>query len=360
MDNNERTVKLGDIENPIVSVLVFNYNYGRYLRECLDSILAQTYPNIEICFSDNCSTDDSWQIALEYRDRYPEIFSVAENRLNFGTDSNLINCAHFRMGKYHVLMCSDDIMAPDFLERAVRALEENPHCGYAMVNRSIINEAGAISEEPPFYDRSCIIPGSGQAAVYMVAAVNPSVSQIVYVTCRYRGHGTNATQQLSGRWYGTRFLDFSLCCNYDLVYIKEPLLRHRLHGENDSLQAAGSLIEIIGPFLLAHQFAEIASSYGLNKVSARLPEAKEKLSSLCLRYCTRFLLNGDEKTGQQYFYLSAALSLSIKDEPLFKVIQSYWESSNLQKKVICDRLQNETSLITRTVSYEPPPGSLDL
>lgn len=57
-----RTPDATDTQNPLVSVLVFNYNYDRFLRECFDSVLRQTYPNVEICFSDNASNDDSWLI----------------------------------------------------------------------------------------------------------------------------------------------------------------------------------------------------------------------------------------------------------------------------------------------------------
>ena len=360
MENRNRAFRNHDVESPLVSVMVYNYNYGRYLRECLDSIINQTYPNVEICLSDNCSTDDSWDIALEYRDRYPDIFSIAENRVNFGSHSNVLNCSYLRMGKYYLYMCSDDVMEPDFLDRTVRALEANPHCGFAMVNRSVIDEAGKVTTEHPFYSRSCVIPGSEQAAVYMVAAVNPSVSQVVYATSRAEAHNINVPQQLAGRWYGTRFLDFNLCCNYDMVYIKEPLLRHRVHGENDSIQAAGSLVEILGPALLAHQFSEIGNAYGLSNVSARLPEAIEKLSSLCLRYCTRFLLDGDETIGEQYFNLSAALSLHIKKDPLYKKIRNYWGSSTNQKSKICEDLKKEANLVTRRISYDPPQNSVDL
>lgn len=53
-----------------VSILIPNYNYGCYLSECFDSILNQTYNDIEVIFSDNASTDDSMKIAESYRDKF--------------------------------------------------------------------------------------------------------------------------------------------------------------------------------------------------------------------------------------------------------------------------------------------------
>jgi glycosyltransferase involved in cell wall biosynthesis len=60
-------------EKPLLSVIVSNYNYGTYIRECLDSILNQTFKNLEIIVYDDGSTDDSPQIIRDYEKRYPGV-----------------------------------------------------------------------------------------------------------------------------------------------------------------------------------------------------------------------------------------------------------------------------------------------
>lgn len=57
----------------MLSVIVSNYNYGTYIRECLDSILNKTFKNLEIIVSDDGSTDDSPQIIRDYEKRYPGV-----------------------------------------------------------------------------------------------------------------------------------------------------------------------------------------------------------------------------------------------------------------------------------------------
>ena len=210
--------RFNDPEKPLVSVLIFNFNYGRYLRECFESILNQTYDNIEINFSDNASDDDSWAIAQEYALSHPGLITITRNRINFGSDANFANCWTNARGKYFLEMCSDDALRPECIEQCITALETNPKAGFAMVHRSIIDENGMLTKEPPFYNQSCIIPGAEQAAVYMMAAVNPSVSQIVYNKNKTYGH--SVTGGMAGRWYGTRLLDFNMCCNFPIVYIK--------------------------------------------------------------------------------------------------------------------------------------------
>jgi glycosyltransferase involved in cell wall biosynthesis len=349
---------INDPRRPLVSVMIFNYNYARYLRECFDSVFAQTYANIEICFSDNASKDESWDIALEYAKKYPGTTTLTCNRKNFGVDANFANCWLNVRGKYLVELCSDDALMPEYISTCVHALESHPNAGFAMVHRTIIDEKGRRTEEPPFYNRSCVIPGPEQAAVYMMAAVNPSVSQIMYR--KMMTHGKAATGGIAARWYGTRILDFNMCCEFSMLYIKEPLLLHRLHFGNDSFKAAENLMEVIGPYVLQHQFVEIAAQYDLPQVVERLPKSLNKLAHLCLRYCLRSLAAGQVPCARRYFHLALAVMPEITEDPIFKLLEEYWSSDPPRKSEILDLLKGKGNVITRSVSYDPPPGSVPL
>jgi glycosyltransferase involved in cell wall biosynthesis len=353
-----REPRLNDPKEPLVTVTLHNFNYGRYLRECLNSVYSQTYPNIEICFSDNASTDDSWEIALEYAQKYSGSMTLTQNRKNFGSDANFANCLLNARGKYLLELCSDDVLQPDFAGICVRALEAHQHVGFAMVHRVIIDENGERTEEPPFYKQSCIIPGPEQAAVYMMASVNPSISQIMYN--RKMTYGKSVVGGIAGRWYGTRIMDFNMCCEFPMIYINQPLLLHRIHSQNDSLKVTENLMEIVGPYILAHQFAEIAANYNLEKVINRLPEAIKKLSDLALRYCIRSLLNNKEELAKRYYHLAAGIMPDISNSPIFGKIEEYWSANDSAKREIANALGMERHLISRTVAYEPPPGSIPL
>ena len=350
---------LNDLDNPLVSVLVYNYNYGKYLEDCLESIVAQTYSNIEINFSDNASTDDSWSVALAFLEKYPGRMTVTRNRKNMGPTANLQNCLANARGTYFVTLGSDDVMLPGYIEHCIDAFTVEPRLGYVMVHCSIMDGESNRTDEPPFYDQSCIISGEEKAAIYMVAAVNPSVSQIMYHRQRYwealAGGGT-----IASRWYGARINDFNLCMQYPMAYIKEPLLLFRVHNNNDSLAAGHNLLEIMAPYFLAIQFAETAQVYNMHKVTERLPAAIEKLSLLALRYCTRYLTANDDVTAKRYFYLSATLNPDIINEELYQKLQDYWDGNEEEKGIILRSLQEIKNLVSRQISYAPPEGSIPL
>jgi glycosyltransferase involved in cell wall biosynthesis len=348
----------GILGGPLVSILCYNYNYGRYLRQCLESVFAQTYENIELCFSDNGSTDDSWDIALEFARRYPGKMYITRNRQNFGPDANFANCRRNMQGEYFINFCSDDALEPEYVERCVNALVEHPDAGFAIVNRAIIDENGRRTEEPPFYNQSCIIPGEEQAAVYMMAGVNPSVSQIMYRNniCDSRA----ATGALVSRYYGTRILDFNISVDFDIAYIKEPLLLHRLHSQSDTNQADASLLPVMGLYVLNHQFADTASVRNLTKVTSRLPRSLDKLANLAVRYCVRSLLAKDEHTALRYFHLAMAINPQLADDPTWKQLQEYWTADAPRKSIILEAFGSSDNLAARSISYDAPPGSIPI
>lgn len=346
----------GSKGQPLVNILIHNYNYGRYLRECLESILAQTYENIEVIFSDNCSTDESWEIAVEFAERYPGMFTIMRNRKNFGPGKNLENCYHHLRGKYFTVLCSDDAIEPAFIEACVTTMEADLNVGFAMTHRSIINEVGAMQTEPPFYNQSCIIPGTEQAAVFMMAAVNPSISQVVYNVEMVKGE-LPVSNVLAYRWFSQRFLDFNLCTEYNMAYIMEPLLRNRVHSGNDTAAINTNLIDIFGQYVLSHQFAEIAQGKnGLDQAISRLPHALAKVGRLCIRYCIRSLKINDEYTAQRYFNLGLAILPDLQQDPTMQRLTQYWALDVDEKAAMLSQFIAEENLVTRAISYDPPAG----
>ena len=82
-------------EQPLVSVPVVTYNSANTILETLESIKAQTYPNIELIISDDCSTDNTIELCLEWLELYKERFTRTEVltvEKNTGVSANVNRC----------------------------------------------------------------------------------------------------------------------------------------------------------------------------------------------------------------------------------------------------------------------------
>lgn len=106
---------------PLISVIVPNYNHSAYLRERLDTIYNQTYPNYEVILLDDCSTDNSREILTEYAEKYPEKTRTAFNEQNAGKVFLQWNKGlSLAKGDFIWIAESDDYSEPTFLEEMIK------------------------------------------------------------------------------------------------------------------------------------------------------------------------------------------------------------------------------------------------
>lgn len=115
---------------PLVSIVTPVYNGAQYLSECIESVLAQTYPHWEFIIVDNCSTDGSPEIARTYAARDPRI-RVYENPdfLRALPNHNAALRQISPASKYCKIVFADDWIFPECLERMVALAEEQPSVG---------------------------------------------------------------------------------------------------------------------------------------------------------------------------------------------------------------------------------------
>jgi glycosyltransferase involved in cell wall biosynthesis len=109
---------------PLVSVALITYQNAPYLKESIESILAQTYPHIEVIISDDGSTDGSKKIISEYAERSDRI-KVLSAPLNRGISENINAAFDHCVGEYICIIAGDDAMYPRKIEKQVEYLENN-------------------------------------------------------------------------------------------------------------------------------------------------------------------------------------------------------------------------------------------
>jgi glycosyltransferase involved in cell wall biosynthesis len=105
---------------PLVSTIAVCYNHARYLEETLDSILAQTYPNIQLIIMDDCSQDNSVEVIREWIARNGVDCTFIAHEENQGLCKTLNEALGICKGEYLQLIACDDIMLPEKTRHQVK------------------------------------------------------------------------------------------------------------------------------------------------------------------------------------------------------------------------------------------------
>lgn len=138
-------------DRPLVSILMSSYNHERYLSDAIESVLHQTYSNLELIICDDGSTDSSSQVLERYRQLDSRIKVLLQPH---GGQSLALNTA-FResAGNIICLLDGDDAFKPEKVQRVVNALVTSPDSGLAVNALLLVNAARKPVGEIPFLHR---------------------------------------------------------------------------------------------------------------------------------------------------------------------------------------------------------------
>jgi len=144
-----------------VTVLTAIYNGEKYLRQCLDSLKAQTLTECQFLCIDDGSTDHSADIVLEYykSDSRFFLFQTLENRGQAAARNIGLSLA---TGEYITMLDADDWLAPDALEKAYQTITETPQCDCAVFNVVLHEETNG--QQSPYPLKNCQPVMDGQEA----------------------------------------------------------------------------------------------------------------------------------------------------------------------------------------------------
>lgn len=256
--------------SPLVSIAIITYNQKDYLRECIESCLAQDYQNIEIVVADDASTDGTQNMLQSYSERYPGKFTLCLSSQNRGITNNS-NLAHFSCkGKYISWMGGDDLMLPGKISAQVRYMEANPSCSicyhdldvfdsdtnrtlhlYSSLNKPrqgdirVSIEHGAFNGACATMVRASHTPQNGFNVMipvasdwlYWVETLNNggTINYIDSVLGRYRRHINNITAKIPG--FNAAYLDRLNSINH-IIKLRPEFLRLAIHG-NVNIMVSG-------------------------------------------------------------------------------------------------------------------------
>lgn len=144
MSSNDVIVKKSASNLPLVSILIPCFNHARYIRQCIESAIAQDYGNIELIIIDDGSSDDSVQIIEQLLPACRERFTRFEfrSRPNKGISATSNEALKWLSGKYFAALDSDDILLPGKISCLVPVLEAEPELAGVFCGLEIIDEQG--------------------------------------------------------------------------------------------------------------------------------------------------------------------------------------------------------------------------
>jgi glycosyltransferase involved in cell wall biosynthesis len=207
---------------PKVSVVIPTYNHARYLPYALNSVINQSYPNLEVLVIDDGSTDRTAELVKPYRSIINYVY-----KKNGGTPSALNLGLSLATGKYICWLSADDMLIEEKVAKQVGLMDSDPSLGFSYTSYVVIDAKGTKQYDvnsPYFPDRQemvtklmegCFINGSSvmmrSSALKIVGNFDENLPQ---------AHDYDL-------WF--RFIRHFAC-----GFLAERLLAYRWHGENMS------------------------------------------------------------------------------------------------------------------------------
>lgn len=225
-------------QTPLVSIITPTYNRPDYLKQALKSAISQTYQNIEIIVSDNCSPENPQAIVESFND--PRI-RFSRNETNLGMLPNTIKAFKMARGKYVAALLDDDLWEEDFLAKLVPPLEANPNLVLAFCDHYVINADGTIDYEltehcSQLFKRAELSEGIYQP-FYKLGLVDQAVASAMAAVIRNDVIDWDSIPpEVGGSW--DVYLTY-LCCRTGMgaYYYPQKLTRYRRHDQTETMQS---------------------------------------------------------------------------------------------------------------------------
>jgi len=207
-----------------VSVCIPTYNSGGFLAETIESVLAQTFGAFELVICDNASTDGTPELCARYDD--PRIRYVRFEQL-VGQAANWNRCLELARAELVILLHGDDLLTPEYLERAVGTMDANPEVRLLFCCAQHVDVQGQPLHVQAAFDADCVQDGSVLARKLLLkgCVINPAGVLVRKSAFEAVGRFTEAIV-----WGVDWHMWVRLALHGPFAYLAAPLTRYRIHG----------------------------------------------------------------------------------------------------------------------------------
>lgn len=206
-----------------MTIAIPTYNRAdNFLRDCLESVLNQTYNNLEIIVSDNDSQDNTEEVVLGYNDQRIRYIKQQEN---LGPIKNTNYCLEAATGTYFQMLHDDDMIDPEFIEKCMEAAEYKADKGIIIAGARQIDEKGNLEYEKR---NQC----KGMSADEFIFKWYEKELHLFFCSIVFN---TKKLREVGGfkedyRLFNDVAVEFEMVANYERVDVPEVLASFRAHA----------------------------------------------------------------------------------------------------------------------------------
>ncbi|MBD0329904.1 MAG: glycosyltransferase [Thermoleophilia bacterium] len=239
-------------DEPLVSVLMASHNASRWVAESIDSVLAQTYPRVELVVADDASADGTRDVVAAYAARHPGRVRLLPASARAGPARRRNDALAAARGPLLARLDHDDVWLPEKLAKQVAVLRERPDVGLVYTGyEAFDSDTGAVV---PWRDEALEAEGDVLADLFVKGCF------IASLTVLFRREGLErrgvAFREADFSFGDDYFLWLVLALDWKVARVNEVLARYRRHADNESTRLARSnyhlaRIRVLRDFLAA-------------------------------------------------------------------------------------------------------------
>lgn len=240
---------MSELKIPKVTVCIPTYNYGRFIGDAINSVLTQTFTDLELIIVDNCSTDDTSEVVAKFV-RLDSRVRYYCNKANIGMVGNWNKCLGYARGDYVNILCADDLLQPDFIAQAQMMLSKDDAVALVGCSRTFVRENLEVIFTRSFAEHDIVLNGT--------AVINRC---LIHMNLIGEPTAVLFRRPLAKRGFSERYrhladleMWFHLLESGKFCFINEPLCSIRLHAEQETNYNVNSCSTIMDEITLINEY----------------------------------------------------------------------------------------------------------
>lgn len=214
-----------ELEPDLVSIIIASYNHSAYIEDAIDSVLQQTYKNIQLIVIDDASTDDSAAKVTEIQEKNGFLF--LRNEQNVGLQRSLVHAMRYVKGAYLGIFASDDMLLPQKVEFQVPFIQKHSLDGVYSSGYTLYPDKQRVRMEVKWIEQMF------ENGTYLSHVYSCDTYGAMFQSGLFKTNVIKALSYLRERfWSDDWAVTIKLLENYKIGFLNEPVFIYRLHDNN--------------------------------------------------------------------------------------------------------------------------------